>query len=348
MLKVLDIWKEYESQPLLRGITFSVGPGEIVCLLGPSGSGKSTLLRIIAGLEEAEKGSIHWQDQDITGLPPNLRNFGLMFQDYALFPHRNVAQNVAFGLRMQHLPEEEIDQRVKEMLVQVDMVSFAKRRVTDLSGGEQQRVALARALAPRPRLLMLDEPLGALDHNLRTQLLGELRRLLLASRVPAIYVTHDQEEAFAIASRLILLHDGRIEQQGDPEGVYRRPASSWAARFFGMGNLVPGSIHSVSPLRVKTSLGLLEAEWAGSGAPSNDAQVILLLRPNGASLTPSGTRSNEVTSRVEDVVFRGEKFEICIACEPGVTLQFSMDQPFPAGSQVSLHISAADVLCLDT
>ena len=170
MLEIRDIWKSYEGQPLLNGVSFSLEAGETVCLLGRSGSGKSTLLRIIAGLETAERGQVLWQGQDLSAVPVHLRQFGLMFQDYALFPHRDVAENVGFGLRMQGLSKAEISLRVAEALEQVNLAAFAKRRVTDLSGGEQQRVALARALAPRPRLLMLDEPLGALDRALREQL----------------------------------------------------------------------------------------------------------------------------------------------------------------------------------
>ncbi len=193
MLTVENIYKTYEDQPLLKGVSFTVGAHESVCLLGASGSGKSTLLRIIAGLESAESGRILWQSQDLKPVPVHRRQFGLMFQDYALFPHRTVAENVAFGLRMQNLPRPEITNRVAEALDQVNLGSFSGRRVTDLSGGEQQRVALARALAPRPRLLMLDEPLGALDRALREQVMEGLRRLLHATGIPAVYVTHDQD-----------------------------------------------------------------------------------------------------------------------------------------------------------
>ena len=176
MLRVNDVHKTYEESPLLEGVSFIINPDETVCLLGPSGSGKSTLLRIIAGLEQAESGAILWDEKDLHSIPAYQRNFGLMFQDYALFPHRTVAQNVAFGLRMQKLPTAEVQARTNQALETIHMLNLSRRRVTDLSGGEQQRVALARALAPNPRLLMLDEPLGALDRALREQLSRELRR----------------------------------------------------------------------------------------------------------------------------------------------------------------------------
>jgi ABC-type Fe3+/spermidine/putrescine transport system ATPase subunit len=210
MLDVQELYKTYEGQPLLKGVTFRVEPGETVCLLGPSGSGKSTLLRLISGLEQPEAGHILWNGVDQAGVPVHRRQFGLMFQEYALFPHRSVAENVAFGLRMQRLPASQIREQVQQALDQMNLGQFGERRVTDLSGGEQQRVALARALAPRPRLLMLDEPLGALDRTLREQLLEELRVLLHRTGIPAIYVTHDQQEAYALADRMLLLHSGKV------------------------------------------------------------------------------------------------------------------------------------------
>ena len=220
MLEVENIYKDYDGKPLLKGISFEVNEGELVCLLGSSGSGKSTMLRIIAGLEVPDSGRISWNGEDITNKPTHERGFGFMFQDYALFPHRTVAQNIAFGLRMVGKPKAEIEALVQKSLADIHMQEFATRQVTELSGGEQQRVALARALAPDPHLLMLDEPLGALDHNLRTELLKELRRRLHESRKPVIYVTHDQEEAFVLADRLLLLHDGLVVQEAAPEIVF--------------------------------------------------------------------------------------------------------------------------------
>ena len=234
MLTLKNIHKSYEGKPLLKGISFDVAHGETLCLLGPSGSGKSTLLRIVSGLENAEAGDVLWDGKSLAGIPSHQRNFGLIFQDYALFPHLNVFENVAFGLKMQKMSKDAIQQRVAESLKQVHLTEFDSRRVTDLSGGEQQRVALARALAPRPRLLMFDEPLGALDRRLREYLIVEIREILRASGVPAIYVTHDQAEAFALAHRVILLNDGEIVQSGSPEEIMAQPASTWVAEFLGV------------------------------------------------------------------------------------------------------------------
>jgi ABC-type Fe3+/spermidine/putrescine transport system ATPase subunit len=234
MLELRRISKTYEGKPLLLDVSLLVASGETICLLGASGSGKSTLLRIIAGLESPEAGQVCWNGQEIASLPPHLRDFGLVFQDYALFPHLDVFDNVAFGLRMRETPKDAIETRVRESLELVNLRGFESRRVTELSGGEQQRVALARALAPRPRLLMFDEPLGALDRTLKDDLLHELRAILHRTKIPAIYVTHDQQEAFAIAQKVMLLHDGVIVQSGSPDEVRANPVNAWVADFLGV------------------------------------------------------------------------------------------------------------------
>ena len=217
MLRIFDIWKTYEGRQLLAGVSFDVQEGEIVCLLGPSGSGKSTLLRIIAGLEKADAGHVHWGNDDVTDIPARKRGFGLMFQDYALFPHLTVAENIAFGLRMKKHDKADIRRRVKLVLESIHMQDFTDRSVTELSGGEQQRVALARTLVTNPRLLMLDEPMSALDHDLRTSLITDLHTHLREGRKPVIYVTHNRQEAFALADRVLLLREGKILQDATPK-----------------------------------------------------------------------------------------------------------------------------------
>lgn len=345
MLAVENIHKHYEGQPLLRGVSFTVAPGETICLLGPSGSGKSTLLRIISGLESAEAGRVTWDGADLSGMPVHKRQFGLMFQDYALFPHRSVTENVAFGLRMQNLARPEIDRRVAEALERVNLAGFGGRRVTDLSGGEQQRVALARALAPRPRLLMLDEPLGALDRSLREALGQFLREVLHQTGIPAVYVTHDQEEAFAIADRLVLLREGRVEQDDTPENIYRRPASAWTARFLGLSNLVPGTLAALDPLQVETALGRFTSACSGEPPLAAGSPVTLLLRPAGLQPAEAGS-PNTLAGRVEDVVFRGEGYRITLECAGGLRLDFHLAHPPQAGAHVVYRIDPESVLCL--
>jgi len=335
MLEVEEIHKTYENQPLLTGISFTVHASETVCLLGASGSGKSTLLRIIAGLEMPERGSIRWDGEDLVKVAPHLRNFGLVFQDYALFPHLPVAENVAFGLKMRNLPKDEIRHLVAESLERVNLSTFASRRVTDLSGGEQQRVALARALAPRPRLLMFDEPLGALDRTLKDALLEELRRTLHEHPVPVVYVTHDQEEAFTIADRILLLNEGQIVRDGTPAEVWHTPGSAWTARFLGLGNVVEGVVRlNVGKLQVETLAGLFEADC--NHAHQVGEKVNLLLRPSQVRVDAKGS----LYGRVTDVIFQKDYYRVTL--ENG--LYFHLPNAPHVGEQIALKIMSVECL----
>jgi spermidine/putrescine transport system ATP-binding protein len=329
MLELIDIHKIYENQPLLSGVSFVVETGETMCLLGASGSGKSTLLRIIAGLEQPESGQVLWDGRNLASVLAHQRNFGLVFQDYALFPHLTVADNVAFGLKMQNLPKNEIKLRVVESLEQVNLSGFANRQVTDLSGGEQQRVALARALAPRPRLLMFDEPLGALDRALKDHLLEELRSILHTSEVPAIYVTHDQEEAFAIADRIALLHEGRIVQAGTPVEVFAHPASAWIANFLGLGNVIEGKW--LGRGKVETKLGILEVNCETDATMGET--VALLIRPERVKLIENG---KGLKGRVADILFQKNGFRVTL--EDGLYLYTST--PPQTGEPITFKVEA--------
>jgi putative spermidine/putrescine transport system ATP-binding protein len=235
---VLELHLEKAFPSFSLSVGLSMAEGETLALLGPSGSGKSTLLRLIAGLLRPDGGFVRFLGEDLTPLPPERRKVGFLFQDYALFPHLTVEENVAFGLVEARWPKEARKARVKELLERMELTPHARKRPKELSGGEQQRVALARALAPRPRLLLLDEPLGALDLRLREELLLFLRRTLKEEGVTALLVTHDQGEAFLLAHRVALLKEGRLVQVGRPEEVYARPKDLWAARFLGHKNLL--------------------------------------------------------------------------------------------------------------
>ena len=345
MLEIKNIEKSYEGAPLLKKVSFEVLEDETICLLGSSGSGKSTLLRIIAGLEHAEAGDVLWNGNSLVNVPPHQRKFGLMFQDYALFPHRNVSENIAFGLRMQNLPKAQIQKRVENALETIDMRAFANRKVTELSGGEQQRVALARALAPEPRLLMLDEPLGALDRTLREQLSRELRRILRETKVPAIYVTHDQEEAYAIADRLLLLHNGIILQSGKPHEFYHHPRNVWVAKFFGLGNLVEGKVVSTSPLKVDTPAGIIQAS-CDREAPAQGKTATLLLRPTQACQGGDDC-ANQVTGEVIDQVFQGENYRITLHINQEIPFfNVVLKKPVEIGKTLTIGYKPEDVLCL--
>ncbi len=233
MLEVRSVSKAFGSTTALDRTDLFVADGEILAILGPSGCGKSTLLRVIAGLETPESGHIFWDGSDVTHTPTHLRQFGLMFQSYALFPHRTVRQNVGFGLRMAGAGDSETAHRVDEALSWVDLGGFADRHIEGLSGGEQQRVALARTLAPAPRLVMLDEPVGALDRRLRERLVIDTARILRSRGATAIYVTHDHEEAAAVSDRVAIMRAGSIVQTGKLDDIRRDPADAWIADFVG-------------------------------------------------------------------------------------------------------------------
>jgi ABC-type Fe3+/spermidine/putrescine transport system ATPase subunit len=242
MLQVQDLVVRYDAKTVLHNIQLTVARGEIVCLLGASGCGKTTLLRTIAGLELPTQGDIRIDDGSIVKTPVHRRGFGLMFQDFALFPHMNVLQNVAFGLRMQGQSKAQQLHRAREVLNLVGLADFEARDVSQLSGGEKQRVALARSLAPNPRLLMLDEPLGSLDAAFRERLALDLRQIIKQVGLTAIYVTHDQQEAFAIADRIAVMNAGRIEQIAAPDTLYQAPETVFVAQFLGLNNIISGAL----------------------------------------------------------------------------------------------------------
>jgi len=336
----------YEGTPLLKGISFEVTSEEVLCLLGRSGSGKSTLLRIIAGIEEADSGSVLWDGIDLKDTPTHLRHFGLMFQDYALFPHRDVGENVAFGLRMQGVRGQELDERVNAALEQVNMSQFIHRRVTDLSGGEQQRVALARALAPSPRLLMLDEPLAALDRALRAQLQEELRDVLQRTGIPAIYVTHDQDEALALGDRMALLNEGEIVQIGCPETLYRWPKNVWAAKFLGMQNFFSGQISSTDPLQMDTSVGLFQASAAADTHFSVGEKVTAVITSIADFTSSQNKGGNLLQGICQECLFKGELYQIKIKLSHNELFTYLSSHSVNVGEKVELEIPVENLVCL--
>jgi ABC-type Fe3+/spermidine/putrescine transport system ATPase subunit len=335
MLSIRRVTKAFESMPVLRGINLEIERGEILCVLGPSGCGKTTLLRVIAGLEQADAGEILLEGISIVNVPAHERAFGLMFQDFALFPHLNVAENVVFGLRMRGLSRYEQQKRLQEVLRLVGLTGFERRDVTQLSGGERQRVALARSLAPNPRLLLLDEPLGSLDAALRDRLVIELRAIIRDIGLTSIYVTHDQQEAFAIADRVAIMNAGTIEQVDTPEGVYLHPQSTFVARFLGLNNILP--VLGQDGARLHTSLG----EFIVSGKA--DA---ILLHPHGIEIVSDG-KAETIQGIVEQRAFRGETYRLVIRCNDGIRLSLAVEDHAPMlGERVSLRISPEMILPL--
>ncbi|MHB1344365.1 MAG: ABC transporter ATP-binding protein [Thermoleophilia bacterium] len=311
MLRAEGLAVRYGATVALAGVDLEVPDRRVVAVLGPSGCGKTSLLRVVAGLEPAATGVVSWDGRPLTGVPAHERGFGLMFQDYALFPHKTVFGNVSFGLRMEGRPTTEIAARVSEVLEWVGLTGYEERPVGPLSGGEQQRVALARALAPAPHLLMLDEPLGSLDRGLRERLVTELRQLLTGRGVTAIYVTHDQEEAFAVSDTVVIMRAGRIAQQGPAEEVWRHPVDEWVAGFLGFDVIVDAHVRA----------GRAEFGWGRISLPGvADGERRLVLRPDALSLDASGAFSGHVVGRS----FRGGHYLLRVRVESGVEVELEV------------------------
>jgi thiamine transport system ATP-binding protein len=309
-------------------VSLAVAPGEIVALVGPSGCGKSTLLRVIAGLELPDSGRVLWDGDDVTRVPPHEREFGLMFQEHALFPHRNVGDNVAFGLRMKGHAKPARTERVRAVLDLVGLGGFESRTIDTLSGGEAQRVALARALAPSPRLLMLDEPLGSLDRVLRDRLAVDLRQVLRELHQAAIHVTHDQEEAYAIADRLVVMDRGRLVRDGAAADVWRNPREEFVARFLGHENVVDA--------RTARAIGLGD----GHSAVVVHEAAIRLDRDGPCGATIRSVRFRGATSRVVmqlDIAGFADRTELVV----------HTSTPPAVGAQVRLRIDPTHVVPLD-
>ena len=367
LLELRNIEKSFGSVSVLHGVSMVVAAGETVVLLGPSGSGKTTLLRIIAGLERPDAGRLLLNGQDLTPVPVHRRSFGMVFQDYALFPHKNVLENVAFGLRMVNWERPQIEARVDEVLALVSLAGFGPRPVHELSGGEQQRVALARALAPAPRLLLLDEPLGSLDQTLRDRLMGELRTILNqagdlvagADGMTAVYVTHDQAEAFAIANRIAVMNEGRIEQSAPPQELYRRPATPFVARFLGMENVFEGEVIGDRRLEIGDwRLSDVPSAIGDRGSESGEERrvVTVLIRPEAARLLDEEEpgAGNVCQGQLQNISFRG-RYQVATIIIPNrqspISLKLEFDSTTelpPAGSRIRFALKPEGILLLES
>lgn len=313
MLELRNISKSFNQKNILKNISFKIKKGETICLLGASGSGKSTILKIIAGLDFPDGGQILYGDINLTSTPPHLRDFGLVFQDFNLFPHLNIFDNIAFGLKMRKLSNEEIQLRVGKLLKQIGLEGFENRKVNELSGGEQQRVALARALATQPRLLMLDEPLGALDKSLKDDLLNQLRNILQETNIPAVYVTHDPEEAFTIADRILILHNGVIIRDDTPEKIWTKPQYVEVAKILGIGNVIEGEV--IAKNKVQTEFGIFEIK--NSYKLNKKISLLVEQSPSPtrtrATISGRGARGEvwvQIKLKVEDFVYKQNQFEV--------------------------------------
>ncbi len=332
-------------------MTLTVAPGEFFTLLGPSGCGKTTVLRMIAGFLEPDEGEIRLDGRSVAGLPPWRRDLGLVFQSYALWPHLSVFEHVAFGLRERRVPRDALRAQVADALRLVGLEGLAERRPSQLSGGQQQRVALARTLVLRPRALLLDEPLSNLDARLRAQMRVELRRLHAELGITTVYVTHDQDEAMALSTRIAVLDRGALVQVGTPADVYRRPRTRFVAEFLGAANLLPGTLHA-GPGGCQARLAGGLALTVAAGAMPDGAAVLCFVRPEAVRVASAGGGEvNRFVATLTSAVYLGGRYDCELALDGGVVLRADLPAggaetgPEP-GQRVSVVIPPADVIVL--
>jgi len=345
-LRLDHITKRFGSVTAVDDISITVEPGELFFLLGPSGCGKTTLLRIVAGFYEPDAGRVFFGDADVTALPPHRRRLGMVFQNYALWPHMTVLENVAFGLSVRGVARADRKRRAMEMLGAVQMADYARRKPTQLSGGQQQRVALARALVIQPDFLLLDEPLSNLDAKLRLQMRTEIRRVQQSARVTSVYVTHDQDEALAMADRLAVVRDGRVEALGRPRDLYLNPPSAWVAGFLGTTNLLTGRLaRRDGPASVvDTDFGPLRVAGAPAALGAG-AEVTISVRPESLRLLGAGSAPAENIFAVTVLArtFQGETEQVRVRLGGAEVLLSDRPTNLPpvaAGETARLHVPA--------
>ena len=330
IVSLKDIFVEFDGEVILNHINLDIKDKEFVTILGPSGCGKTTTLRIIGGFLEPDSGDVYFDGEKINGLPPHKRNVNTVFQKYSLFPHLNVFDNIAFGMRIKKVPKDEIKKRVKEMLAIVDLKGYEKRSVSKLSGGQQQRVAIARALVCDPKVLLLDEPLGALDLKLRKIMQSELKQIQQKTNTTFIYVTHDQEEALTMSDTVVVMNNGVIEQIGSPTDVYNEPVNAFVADFIGEANILNGVM--IDDCRVRVLGEELECVDKGFG---QNAPVDIVIRPEDIELVKP--EEAKLVGEVVDVVFKGVHYEMTVMCK-GCEWIIHSTECSPVGSTVGMRV----------
>ncbi len=343
-----EVTKRFGGTTAVDRVSLEIGDGELFTLLGPSGCGKTTLLRMIAGFYAVDAGEIRFGERRVDGLPPYARNIGMVFQNYALWPHMTVRGNVTYGLRLRKLAAAEIGRRLAAGLAKVNLTGLEDRYPGQLSGGQQQRVALARALVLNPDILLLDEPLSNLDAKIRVQVRGEIRALQQDLGITTVYVTHDQEEALSLSDRVAVMRDGRVQQVAPPKTLYERPVNRFVADFVGTNNFIPGVVkeHAGGVALVETALGRL---CARPGTPAPGAPCVLAVRPENVALDGAG--ENVVEGRVRLAAYLGNTLRYDVETAPGLVLKVDVGDPWqhevlPAGRAVRVAFAAAATLVL--
>ncbi len=348
-LNIKNLKKSFGANTVVHDFSLAVEKGEFISFLGPSGCGKTTVLRMIAGFESPDQGVIEINGQDVVDLKPNKRNIGMVFQAYALFPNMTVAQNVAFGLRVSGKPKAEIDATIKEMLELIRLEHLADRFPYQMSGGQQQRVALARALATKPQVLLLDEPLSALDAKIRISLREEIRAIQRQLGITTVFVTHDQEEALSISDRIVVMHEGKADQIGTPFDIYNRPASRFVASFVGTLNMLEARVTDPQLNHADLGGAIITVPQSLAAHKQGD-MVTLALRPEAISLETSPARDSKAEVIVQDVHFLGSVIRTRVMLGGN---QLSFDsfnnpavRPPQHGDKITVHFSAQDLLVL--
>ena len=336
LIDLQHISKSFDGEMVLDDLSLSIKENSFVTLLGPSGCGKSTTLRIIGGFTPPDKGNVIFDGQDITKLPPNKRQLNTVFQKYALFPHMTIAENIAFGLKIKNKPKSYIDDKIKYALKLVNLSGFEKRDVTSLSGGQQQRIAIARAIVNEPRVLLLDEPLGALDLKLRQDMQYELIRLKNELGITFIYVTHDQEEALTMSDTIVVMNQGYIQQMGSPEQIYNEPENAFVADFIGESNIVPGLMIHDELVEIFGARFACVDKGFGNNKP-----VDVVIRPEDIDLLKpeEGTLQGIVTH----LIFKGVHYEMEVTTPDGFEWLVHSTDMFPVGQQVGIHVDPFDI-----
>lgn len=336
IMEFRHVSQQFGDNVVLRDIDFEIEAGKFYTLLGPSGSGKTTILRLIAGFDQPTSGEIYFDGQQINDVPANRRQVNTVFQDYALFPHMNVAENVAFGLQIKGVKKSEIDQRVKEALHLVQLDGYGQREITAMSGGQRQRVAIARAIVNRPKLLLLDEALSALDHKLRVEMQTELRQLQRRLGITFIFVTHDQEEALAMSDQIMIINDGTIQQSGTPVDIYDEPLNHFVADFIGESNIVPG----VMKADYLVTIDGQDFECVDAGMRPNE-RVEVVIRPEDLDITT--VDQGKLTVTVDTQLFRGVDYQITAHDQRDHEWRINSIHKTTVGAQVGLAFDPEDI-----
>lgn len=342
IIEIKDLCKSFDGTKVLKNITFYIRNNEFITLLGPSGCGKSTTLRIIAGFETADSGIVNFEGKDLKSVPANKRNINTVFQRYALFPHLDVFDNVAFGLKIKKVNKQEIKERVNKALATVGLADYGDRYIDQLSGGQMQRVAIARAIVNRPRILLLDEPLGALDLKMRKEMQIELKEMQRELGITFVYVTHDQEEALTMSDTIIVMKDGIIQQIGTPIDIYNEPKNAYVADFIGESNIVAGTMKKDNEVTLSSGITFACVDPLFPEFTEGIANLVdVVIRPEDFYVAEEA--EGRINGVVESLIFKGVHYEMIVKSDDGIEWLVQNVDPFKVGSRVGLYVDPDDI-----